>query len=143
MFFVFLFDGGSAGNTCGYHTIGNECIKVSNSKIVSVKVKFWGRPKKVSSKQTTHTGKSLKLKLKESKHTNLQLKQKRIFRNFLLFQAFKQKYSTTKNTIRSIQIELGKIITCFIINMAYSWDNRVDFVVRYMYGKLVFYLLIA
>lgn len=41
----------------------------------------------------------------------------------------------TRYTIRSIEIELGKIITCFVINMAYSWDNRVDFVVRYMYGK--------
>lgn len=43
--------------------------------------------------------------------------------------------SRRANTIRSIQIELGKIITCFVINMAYSWDNRVDFVVRYMYGE--------
>lgn len=43
--------------------------------------------------------------------------------------------TSNKYTIRSIQIELGKIITCFILNMAYSWDNRVDFVVRYMYGK--------
>lgn len=38
-------------------------------------------------------------------------------------------------TIRSIQTVLGKVIACFVLNMAYSWDNRVDFVVRYMYGE--------
>lgn len=31
--------------------------------------------------------------------------------------------------------QLDSVITFFVLNMAYSWENRVDFVVKYMYGK--------
>lgn len=31
--------------------------------------------------------------------------------------------------------QLDKVIIFFVLNMAYSWNNRIDFVVRYMYGK--------
>lgn len=39
------------------------------------------------------------------------------------------------NVIKIGSNQLDKVITFFVLNMAYSWNNRVDFVVRYMYGK--------
>lgn len=42
--------------------------------------------------------------------------------------------TTAEVTIGSNQLD--KVITFFVLNMAYSWENRVDFVVKYMYGKL-------
>lgn len=47
-------------------------------------------------------------------------------------------YKLLSPTIGSNQLELRKVITFFVLSMAYSWDNRVDFVIRFMYGMYKF-----
>lgn len=53
----------------------------------------------------------------------------------LLYGLIEKKQENNFNKIGSNQLD--KVITFFVLNMAYSWDNRVDFVVRYMYGKFI------